>query len=72
MKTTATLIAAIVAALCGTQSALAQYGQSSQPARTPPEQLGKVHFVTSCNPAVEQRFIRAMALLHSFWAKEAI
>ena len=30
------------------------------------EQLGTVHFRTSCNPAVEQRFDRAVALLHSF------
>jgi hypothetical protein len=31
-----------------------------------------VHFATSCDPAVERQFDRAMALLHSFWAKDAI
>ena len=30
------------------------------------ERLGTVHFETSCSPAVEQRFDRAVALLHSF------
>jgi tetratricopeptide (TPR) repeat protein len=30
------------------------------------EQLGAVHFPTSCNPAVAQEFDRAVALLHSF------
>jgi len=35
------------------------------------EVLGKVHFVTSCSPAVERSFNRAVALLHSFWYAEA-
>jgi tetratricopeptide (TPR) repeat protein len=39
---------------------------------TPPEQLGVVHFATSCSPQVESKFSRAMALLHSFWTKDAI
>jgi hypothetical protein len=30
------------------------------------ERLGTVHFRTSCSPGVEQRFDRAVALLHSF------
>lgn len=30
------------------------------------EKLGTVHFPTTCNPAVEQPFDRAVALLHSF------
>jgi tetratricopeptide (TPR) repeat protein len=34
-------------------------------------QLGKVHFVTSCSPAVQARFDRGVALLHSFWYEEA-
>src|SRR5690349_20560195 len=33
---------------------------------TEPEQLGTVHFATSCNPAVAPKFDRAVALLHSF------
>jgi tetratricopeptide (TPR) repeat protein len=38
----------------------------------PPEQLGKVHFETSCAPAVSAKFDRAVALLHSFWFPVAI
>ncbi len=36
----------------------------------PPEQLGKVSFPTSCQPAVQAKFERAVALLHSFWFTE--
>src|SRR2546423_748907 len=38
----------------------------------PPDQLGTVHFANSCSPAVQEDFSRAMALLHSFWANDAI
>jgi len=31
------------------------------------EQLGKVNFPTSCDPAVQQQFERGVAMLHSFW-----
>src|SRR5450759_5194375 len=68
MKTATTVITIIIAAFAGAAGAQAQ----GQPARTPPEQLGKVHFQTSCSPAVEKQFDRAMTLLHSFWAKDAI
>src|SRR5260370_2343301 len=34
------------------------------------EHLGRVVFPTSCRPEVQQRFERAMALLHSFWWEE--
>lgn len=36
------------------------------------EHLGKVHFQTSCAPAVSAKFDRAVALLHSFWFPVAI
>src|SRR5206468_12804915 len=36
-----------------------------------PEKLGTVSFPTSCAPAVQARFVRAVALLHSFWYEEA-
>src|SRR5438445_8892583 len=36
-----------------------------------PEKLGTVSFPTSCAPAVQARFVRAVALLHSFWYDEA-
>jgi tetratricopeptide (TPR) repeat protein len=38
----------------------------------PRGKLGKVHFATSCNPAVEKDFDRGVALLHSFWFSAAI
>ena len=31
------------------------------------EQLGKVSFPTSCDPAVQQQFEHGVAMLHSFW-----
>jgi tetratricopeptide (TPR) repeat protein len=34
-------------------------------------QLGRVTFPVSCLPAVQSRFERAVALLHSFWYEEA-
>ena len=37
-----------------------------------PEKLGKVNFPTSCAPAVQPEFERAVALLHSFWFQPAI
>jgi hypothetical protein len=40
-------------------------GQEHQHANQP-EKLGTVHFATSCNPAVQPQFDRAVALLHSF------
>jgi len=35
------------------------------------EELGTVHFQTSCSPKVETDFNRGVALLHSFWYEEA-
>jgi len=67
VKTANTLVAAGLAALIGACGTAQQ-----TPAPTPPEQLGTVHFPTSCSPAVEKEFDRAMTLLHSFWAKDAI
>ena len=34
-------------------------------------QLGTVHFAVSCGAAVQKRFERGVALLHSFWYEEA-
>ena len=36
-----------------------------------PEKLGTVSFTISCSPAVQQRFERGVALMHSFWYDEA-
>lgn len=49
------LLGTLFALLCASLPAAAQ------------EKLGKVHFSTSCNPAAQQEFDRAVALLHSFW-----
>jgi len=35
------------------------------------EQLGTVHFPTSCTESVQKSFERSVALLHSFWYEEA-
>src|SRR5258707_13208125 len=34
-------------------------------------QAGKVHFPISCSADAQQRFDRALAVLHSFWYEEA-
>ena len=38
---------------------------------TEPEKLGTVHFATSCSPAVQGDFNRAVAMLHSFWYQKS-
>ena len=48
------------------------HGSTGAETGNPPEQLGKVHFETSCAPAVAPKFDRAVALLHSFWFPVAI
>lgn len=35
------------------------------------ETLGTVHFTVSCNADAQERFTRAVAILHSFWYEEA-
>ena len=44
--------------------------QAHQPGS--PEKLGTVNFTTSCNPAVQSQFNRAVALMHSFQFARAI
>src|ERR1700722_12960486 len=36
-----------------------------------PDKLGKVIFPISCEPAVQQQFSSAVAMLHSFWYEKA-
>jgi tetratricopeptide (TPR) repeat protein len=36
-----------------------------------PEKLGRVNFAVSCNAAAQEKFNRAVALLHSFWYEAA-
>src|SRR5215472_8044762 len=44
--------------------------------QTPPPdnelKLGQVDFRTSCSPAAQEQFNRAVATLHSFWYDEAV
>jgi hypothetical protein len=58
-------------ALCVTAVLLTAVAATAQPAEPThshpaPEKLGAVHFATSCSPAVQRDFERAVALLHSF------
>jgi hypothetical protein len=57
----AIVLAAALAGAAGTHPASGQV-----------EKLGKVSFPTSCSPAVQPQFDRAVALLHSFWFGHAI
>ncbi len=45
---------------------------TAQQTREHAEKLGTVHFPTSCTLAVQPRFERAVALLHSFWYEETV
>jgi Tfp pilus assembly protein PilF len=42
------------------------FGQAAV-AAAPPQDLGKVHFETSCKPDAQQHFDQAMLYQHSFW-----
>ncbi|MGQ0525227.1 MAG: tetratricopeptide repeat protein [Betaproteobacteria bacterium] len=71
MKTATTLVVTIIAMLCGTQGAFAQYGDPTRLARKPAE-LGNVSFPVTCGPAAQPQFNHAMALFHSFWYPQSI
>src|SRR5438876_8220936 len=42
-------------------------GAFGQPAGKEPDQLGKVEFANSCSPAVQEKLLRGIAMLHSFY-----
>ncbi len=71
MKTAATLVAALVAALCGAYDSRAE-GPASPLARKPVEQLGTASFPISCGASAQQDFNYAMRLFHSFWYPQSI
>jgi hypothetical protein len=52
--------------------AVATLGMAEERRRADTEQLGEIHFATSCNEAAQRQFIRATALLHSFQFSRAI
>ena len=54
------------AILLASASGSARAQGHAHPAGAPSEQLGTVHFATSCSPGVAPQFDRAVALLHSF------
>src|SRR5882724_3498636 len=58
MNTRVPVAAALIAlSLASAGAALARSG----------DQLGKVEFPNSCSPAVQERFLRGVAMLHSFY-----
>lgn len=69
---------AVVASFVFATSAVAQTSARPTPADQHDHQhgaagqLGRVHFETSCAPAVAAEFDRGLALLHSFWFSAAI
>jgi hypothetical protein len=69
MKTWQTLIPGVFLSGLLIQPALA-HEEPKQATGRPPEQLGTVSFPTSCDPKVQARFERGVALLHSFWFPE--
>jgi hypothetical protein len=64
------IIAALVVSL-GTGAAPAHEGDADGPGASARARLGKVHFANSCDAAVARDFDTSIALLHSFWVKEA-
>ena len=73
MKPASAGLALVLTAMLGAQNAAAANPSGAAMAsHGTPEKLGTVHFATSCDPAVQEQFDRSMALLHSFWTKEAI
>ena len=58
-------LSAALAASLGAPVLLAQHGHGS-------EGVGKAHMETSCAPAVQARFDRALAVLHNFWYARAL
>src|SRR5215510_15704662 len=45
---------------------------TAQTATVDADQIGQVHFPTSCSAEAQVHFDQAVALLHSFWFSEAI
>jgi tetratricopeptide (TPR) repeat protein len=58
-------LCATLVAFLGVTGLLAQHGHGS-------EGVGTAHMETSCAPAVQARFDRALAVLHNFWYARAL
>ncbi len=63
------VVTATLAVLIGSVSGLAQETHPHKHELS--EKLGRVNFATSCTKPAQQKFNRAVALLHSFWYDEA-
>ncbi|MGZ5436448.1 MAG: hypothetical protein ACXW3F_10335 [Pyrinomonadaceae bacterium] len=63
------VVTATLAVLIGSVSGFAQETHSHKHELS--EKLGRVNFATSCTKPAQQKFNRAVALLHSFWYDEA-
>lgn len=59
-------------ALAAALAAVPALAQQPHDHGQPSGRVGTVHFPTSCAPAVEKTFDRAVAMLHSFWFSAAI
>ena len=66
-----TIVLAFVASGARAQDPMAM-AHHHEESGVPPQQIGRVHFATSCSPQVTAKFDRSMALLHSFWTKDAV
>src|SRR5499433_1904581 len=64
------LLAGLVTSLTVVGSVWADADPAHHPGDT--EQLGRVHFKTSCSPEAQKQFERALAMLHSFFFPETI
>jgi tetratricopeptide (TPR) repeat protein len=64
-----TLVVLVVCLACSGQTA--SHADAHHHEDLTAEQLGTVHFPTSCTESVQQGFERGVALLHSFWYEEA-
>jgi len=67
MKNALACLTAILALATLSPSASAQHEHSANE----PERLGHVEFSTSCDPALQLDFNRAVAMLHSFWYQKS-
>lgn len=60
----------VTAVLCATS--LYAHGDAKSPETSSSEKLGTVHFETSCTPAAQEQFDRAITRLHSFFYPDSV
>jgi len=72
MKSKRLLFAASLIAAAFAATAVAHPGDASNKGKPAKEKLGHVLFKTSCTPAAQMQFERALAMLHSFYFPETV